>query len=156
MEASAETTAQMSFLLQLGHLAGTRYAGERRRTKSRLLHAVSDGGSVDSEQDVRNSDAVLAQWLRWARMPRATAETVRFTCDDATCSLRETNPEEARNLISRSSDGARMIITPLPNPPASSDLSGVYVEKLHALTKDLPPMLLVINGNGTPVISTDV
>ncbi|CAE8597982.1 unnamed protein product [Polarella glacialis] len=169
--ASAEMVNQMSLLLQLGHLAGYRKSGGMSRL--RLLQAKCGPHECSSEEQLALADdgtSRLGRWLQWSRMPRASAEVVLLKappCSPSAAGAQALNSDDwlrgnwqlLRELFCCRSGSSEVILTLLPPPPAGSsdDISEQeYLQNLRDMTVGLPPTMLVLSGQGTPVISTEV
>eukprot|EP00441_Pelagodinium_beii_P001891 CAMPEP_0197696258 /NCGR_PEP_ID=MMETSP1338-20131121/116397_1 /TAXON_ID=43686 ORGANISM="Pelagodinium beii, Strain RCC1491" /NCGR_SAMPLE_ID=MMETSP1338 /ASSEMBLY_ACC=CAM_ASM_000754 /LENGTH=781 /DNA_ID=CAMNT_0043279349 /DNA_START=189 /DNA_END=2534 /DNA_ORIENTATION=+ len=142
--ASTEAVRHMSLLLQLGHLCA---CFEQRKHPPRLRLVQGEQAMLDSTARKGN----LERWLQWARIPRAVAETVSLPASDLPTMF------ELPSLATVNHD-ADVILTLLPPPPTGNrGFAAVeYVNSLIDWTASLPPTLLVANGQGMPVISTDV
>jgi len=145
---------QVSLLLQLGALCQAQGL-ERNGTQPRLrlMHCVSAGGT--------EHEAMLQQWLRWARLPRVESQVVKAKMPPRLLDVEEgvsTNFEAVNAQMREHSSDASMIFVMLPVVPSDvkAAVSGSSLRCLPKLTEGLPPVVLAINGQGFPIITSKI
>jgi len=148
--------SQVSLILQLAEIL---WIKKQRKSpcELRIFQLVSTGTEASLEQ--------LKAWLKYARIPVASAEVVTVdsaaipaTQDSAWIASHSAVEAISSQLVSYSSKAATVLL-PLPSPmqfEGSVAEAEDYVHQLGRLTAGLSPTILTRNGQGFPVITTEI
>eukprot|EP00931_Biecheleriopsis_adriatica_P101101 TRINITY_DN76312_c0_g1_i1.p1 TRINITY_DN76312_c0_g1~~TRINITY_DN76312_c0_g1_i1.p1 ORF type:complete len:874 (-),score=174.89 TRINITY_DN76312_c0_g1_i1:81-2648(-) len=152
---------QLSLLLQMGMICHTQGipGTANSHPELRLVHCTAaSNGERPSSVEEQAHENVLRRWLRWARIPHASVKVLRRPAgpqhfDAQSC---ESDFAAVNEQMRVESENAGMVITLLPALPLSAKALGAhaYWRKLCTLTEGLPPTVLLLNGQGFPVITS--
>lgn len=166
----ADLMAHLSLILQLGHLASEQTSFQQH---VRLITSAPRGSSK-SDELVASMDVQLRCWLQWARIRHGEAQVVTDDDEDlphmegqagemlaeptaaaAAATLRHTC--WLNQQMRKHSSNAAVLFMLLPSFFEISTTSpDLLVRQLCELVTGLPPTMLVLNGQGSQVISTTI
>jgi len=152
---------QISFLKHLKKMSGFFGCQSGAEPCLRLIQVAGDASEElsDSAREER-----LEEWLTWARIPNASVKVVRvgpttsamFKTESVSSGewswVREAESREAINTLMRSESGQSEVTLMMMPPPEEER----FVQQVTELIAGVPSTLMVANGQGCSVITTEI